>query len=332
MSVSRLLLAGLFCLAMAGGWAAETVIKFSHGDSPDSPRGRAASYFKQQAAQLSGGKLRVEVYPADQPFREGEAMEALQINALQMLAPSFGKLSSLGLREFELFDLPYLFSDTAMLHRLTDGPLARQLQGGLQERGLLGLAYWDGGFRHFSARRPLQRLEDFTGLRLRVPPSRVLSAQIAALGGQPVQTSQAELHGALASGLIDGSDSTASQFLAMQLDTVQPYLCLSAHAYQGYLVLVSRRFWNSLPEGQRQQLELALRRATVLQRQLAEAENQAALARIRAEGRTAVFQPDAAERQRWRRASAGLYRQFGSSVGPALLEAVQRLGSEAPPP
>src|SRR5476651_2321630 len=129
-------------------WAeAPIVIKFSHVVAADTPKGRAAERFKLLAEKATGGRVRVEVYPNSQLYKDKEELEALQLGAVQMLAPSLAKFGPLGVKEFEVFDLPYILPDKAALGRVTKGPIGKGLLAKLEPKGITGLAYWDNGFK-----------------------------------------------------------------------------------------------------------------------------------------------------------------------------------------
>src|SRR6201999_882232 len=131
------------------------VIKFSHVVAPDTPKGKGALKFQELAEKYTNGKVKVEVYPNSQLYKDNEELQALQLGSVQMLAPSLAKFGPLGVREFEVFDLPYILPDKAALRKVTDGPLGKKLLGLLQPKGITGLAYWDNGFKDMSANKKL---------------------------------------------------------------------------------------------------------------------------------------------------------------------------------
>jgi len=133
------------------------VIKFSHVTATDTPKGLAAEYFRKLAEERTQGRVKVEVYANSQLYRDKEELEALQLGAVQMLAPSVPKFGPLGVREFEAFDLPYLFENEDELHKITQGPIGQQMLKKLETKGIIGLAYWDNGFKVLSANKPLPR-------------------------------------------------------------------------------------------------------------------------------------------------------------------------------
>src|SRR6195952_6117894 len=170
------MLTTLACAAMPSFAQQPIVIKFSHVVAKDTPKGLAADYFAKLVSDKTAGKVKIEVYPNSQLYKDGEEMEALQLGSVQMLAPSLAKFGPLGVREFEVFDLPYIFKDQAAFRALTDGPVGSDLFRKLEPKGIKGLAYWDNGFHIMSANRPLHAVADFKGLKMRIQSSKVLDA------------------------------------------------------------------------------------------------------------------------------------------------------------
>jgi C4-dicarboxylate-binding protein DctP len=297
-------------------------IKFSHVVAPQTAKGRAAESFKRLVEERSGGRIEVEVYANSALYRDKEELEALQLGSVQMIAPSLAKLAPLGIRAFEVFDLPYLFDDADACRRVTDGAAGRLLLEQLSEVGVLGLAFWDNGFKLMSANRPLRRPQDCRGLRMRIQPSEVLDAQMRALGAVPDPMALSDVYSALASGVVDGTENPASNFYTQGMHAVQRYLTLSEHGYLGYVILVSASFWNGLAARTRALLEECLEETTRLQSEMARADNLGALERIRASGMTQIIELDDAERDAWRSALQGVRGRFEQRFGPELLQMI----------
>ena len=179
--------ASIAALALAGPAAAQApiVIKFSHVVAPNTPKGLAAEKFKELAEKYTDGKVKVEVYPNSQLYKDKEELEALQLGAVQMLAPSNSKFGPIGVKEFEVFDLPYILPDLKTLRKVTDGPLGAKLLELLDSKGMTGLAYWDNGFKQMSANKKLVAPADYKGLKFRIQSSKVLEAQFRTLGAIP---------------------------------------------------------------------------------------------------------------------------------------------------
>ena len=183
------LLVGLAAFALIGAAAANEpiVIKFSHVVAQDTPKGKAADFFAKRAAELTQGRVKVEVYPNSTLYKDKEELEALQLGAVQMLAPSLAKFGPLGVREFEVFDLPYIFDNYQDLHKVTYGPVGQQLMAKLEPKGIKGLAFWDNGFKSFSANTPIRQPSNLKGKKMRIQSSKVLEEQIRAIGGLPAR-------------------------------------------------------------------------------------------------------------------------------------------------
>jgi C4-dicarboxylate-binding protein DctP len=308
--------------------AEPVVIKFSHALSPATPKGKAADKFKELAERYTGGAVKVEVYPNGQLYQDRDEMTALRLGAVQMLAPSLSQFGPLGLREFEVFDLPYIFPNKATLHRVMDGEIGARLLTKFESKGFKGLAYWDNGFKQMAASRPLKTIEDFKGLKMRIQSSKVLDAQMRALGATPQVIVLSEVRARLEQGVVDGTENTVSNFHAQKLNEVQKHLTLSDHGYLGYAVIASKAFWDGLNPAIRTQLQRALQEATVYERRIAQEENDAALAQIKAAGTTDIYVLPDAGRRAWQQALLPVHEQFADVVGPDTIRAIYRIAAD----
>ncbi len=315
----------LACLPVLPAAAqAPIVIKFSHVVAQDTPKGKAAEKFKQLAEAATKGRVKVEVYPNSTLYKDKEELEALQLGAVQMLAPSLAKFGPLGVKEFELFDLPYIFPDKAALDRVTDGPIGRDLLKKLEPKGITGLAYWDNGFKMMSANRPLRVPADVKGLKMRIQASKVLDAQMRALGANPQVMAFSEVYQALQTGVVDGTENPPSNLYTQKMHEVQKHLTATNHGYIGYAVIVNKKFWDKLPADIRSQLEGAMREATRYGDQIAQQENDAALEAVRKSGKTTVYVPTAAEKAEWRKALLPVQQKMAGRIGKDLIDAVNK--------
>jgi len=305
------------------------IIKFSHVVATGTPKGQAAERFKLLAEKLTRGRVRVEVYPNSQLYKDKEELEALQLGAVQMLAPSLAKFGPLGVKEFEAFDLPYIFPTKAALYAVTEGPIGKGLLRKLEPKGITGLAYWDNGFKVMSANRPLHTPADFRGLRMRIQNSKVLDAQMRALGAQPQPLAFSDAYPALQSGLVDGTENPPSNMYTQRMHEVQKHLTVSNHGYLGYAVIVNKKFWDGLPSDIRSQLELAMREATSFEKQIAQRDNDAALEAIRKTGKTAIYALTPQQQAEWRRALLPVQQQMSPRIGRELIESINRVTAQA---
>ena len=305
--MKNLLAAGVFAavaLLVAGPVRADEpiVIKFSHVTAPDTPKGKGADKFKELAEKYTDGKVKIEVYPNSQLYKDKEEVEALQLGAVQMLAPSLAKFGPLGAKEFEVFDLPYVLKDKPALRRVTDGPFGKALFAKLESKGIKGLAYWDNGFKIMSANKPLKMPADFQGLKMRIQSSKVLEAQFKALGAQPQVLPFSDVYQALQTGVVDGSENTPSNMYTQKHYEVQKFATISNHGYIGYAVIVNKKFWDDLPADIRGQLEKAMAEASAYTNELSQKENDDALAAMKASGKIEFIELTDEEKSAWHKA------------------------------
>jgi C4-dicarboxylate-binding protein DctP len=325
----RALIQATFFMAAActapATWAQNPiVIRFSHVVAPDTPKGKSALRFKELAEQRTGGRVKVEVYPNSLLYKDKDEMQALQQGSVQMLAPSLAKFSALGVPDFEVFGLPFLFKSEDAVRALTDGPLGAALFKKLEPQGIRGLAYWDNGFHLMSANKPLHSVADFKGLKMRIQNSQVLDAQMRALGANPQVIGFGAAYQALQSGVVDGTEGVASNFYTQKLFEVQKHLSISKHSRLAYAVIVNKKFWDALPTDLRATLEGALRDTTNYANAIAATENVQALDKIKASGRTTVYTLSPAESAQWKKALMPVHQQMQARVGQETLAAAYK--------
>jgi len=313
-------------LVLTGSAVAEQaiVIKFSHVVAEDTPKGRAAAYFAKLVEQRTKGRVKIQVYPNSQLYKDSDEIAALQKGSVQMLAPSLAKFGQLGLPQLEVFDLPYIFDDYADAHRVTFGPIGKEFLNKLQNKGIVGLAYWDNGFKQMSANKPLRKPNDMKGLKMRVQPSAVLQAQMRTVGAIPETMDFSAAYQALKFGVAAGTENPASDFYTQQMQDVQKHLSLTHHGYLGYAVIVNRRFWDGLPADVRANLTAALRDATIFANDIALGANIDALEAIERSGKAQVLRLTAQERAEWKKVLLPVHRQMESRVGRSLIQAIYK--------
>jgi C4-dicarboxylate-binding protein DctP len=301
---------------------APIVVKFSHVVAPDTPKGIGAQKFKELAEKATGGKVKIEVYPNSQLYKDKEELEALQLGSVQMLAPSLAKFGPLGVKEFEVFDLPFIFKDTAAFKAVTEGPVGAGLFAKLEPKGIHGLAYWDNGFHIMSANKPLHHVADFKGLKMRIQSSKVLDAQMRALGAIPQVMAFSELYSALQSGVVDGTEGVPSNFYTQKIFEVQKDMTISNHGHLAYAVIVNKKFWDGLPADIRTALEGAMRDATTYANAIASTENATSLDKIKASGKTTIYTLTHDETNEWKKALMPVHKEMEARVGKATIDSV----------
>jgi C4-dicarboxylate-binding protein DctP len=303
---------------------APIVIKFSHVVAVDTPKGKAAEFFAKKAAELTKGKAKVEVYANSALYKDKDEMEALQLGAVQMLAPSLAKFGPLGVKEFEAFDFPYIFDDTADLHKITQGPIGASMLAKLEPKGIKGLAFWDNGFKSFSANTPIKTPADLTGKKMRIQSSKVLEEQIRSVGGLPQVMAFSEVYQALQTGVVDGTENPISNLFTQKMHEVQKHLTLTNHGYLGYAVIVNKKFWEGLPADVRGQLEQAMKESTVYANKIAQEENDMALEGVKKSGKTTVYAPTKEEKFAFKKAMAPVHVKMADRVGKDLLQSIYK--------
>jgi len=323
---SIIALAAAATLALAGTAIAQQpiVIKFSHVVALDTPKGKAAEYFKKLAEERTKGRVKVEVYPNSTLYKDGEEMEALSLGSVQMLAPSVAKFGPLGVREFEVFDLPYIFDDFGQLHKVTEGTVGKMLFEKLQTKGIVGLAYWDNGFKDFSANKALRLPTDAKGLKFRIQSSKVLDSEIRALGGIPQIMAFSEVYQALQTGVVDGTENPPSNFYTQKMNEVQKYLTLTDHGVIEYAVIANKKFWDGLPPDIRAALESSMKDATKYANDIAKEENEKALAAVKATGKTEIITLTPEAKAAWKKALVPVHKEQESRVGKDTLAEVYK--------
>jgi C4-dicarboxylate-binding protein DctP len=329
MKLTHLILAAPLFLIGAAHAQAPIVIKFSHVVANDTPKGKGAEKFKELAEKATNGKVKVEVYPNSTLYKDKEELDALQLGAVQMLAPSLAKFAPLGVKEFEAFDIPYIFPTKEVLRRVTQGPVGKDLFKKLEPKGIIGLAYWDNGFKDMTANKPLHKPADFKGLKMRIQSSKVLDAQFRALGANPQVMAFSEVYQALQTGVVDGTENTPSNIYTQKTHEVQSNMTLSEHGYIGYAVIVNKKFWEGLPADIRGQLEGAIKEATDYTNKIAEKENQDALEAIKKSGKTNVYALNDTEKAEWRKALLPVRKEMEKRVGKEVLDAVDKESAAA---
>ncbi|MDD5392030.1 MAG: TRAP transporter substrate-binding protein [Thiothrix sp.] len=300
------------------------VIKFSHVVAPDTPKGKAAEKFKALAEEKTKGAVKVEVYPNSTLYKDKEEMEALQMGAVQMLAPSLAKFGPLGVKEFEAFDLPYIFDGYDALHKVTQGEVGKSLLAKLEPKGVKGLAYWDNGFKIMSANKPLKTTDDYKGLKMRIQSSKVLEAEMRALGANPQVMPFSETYQALQTGVVDGTENPPSNLYTQKMHEVQKNASVTNHGYLGYAVIANKAFWDGLPAETRTGLEEALKESTDFANQIAKEENDKALEAVKASGKTEVYVPTEDEIKALKAALLPVHDEMAERIGKDLIDSIKK--------
>ena len=296
--------------------AAEYTLKFSHVVSDNTPKGKAARFFEQRLEELSKGKIDVQVYPSSQLYKDNAVLKAIRLNSVQMAAPSFSKFGKI-VPNLALFDLPFLFKDMGHLHRVQDGEVGEKLKAMVTKKGIVALSFWDNHFKQLSSsKKALIKPEDAEGQKFRIMSSKVLEAQFHAVGANPQMMPFSEVYSGLQQGVIDGQENTNSNIFTKKFHEVQKYLTVTNHGYLGYLVVMSKKFWNSLPADLQANVTQAMKEATIKEREYAEELNTQQFNQIKAyaekTGKLEIINLTPEQRQAWADSVSKIYPEFYS--------------------
>jgi C4-dicarboxylate-binding protein DctP len=307
------------------------VVKFSHVVSPEAPKGKAALLFKQLVEKYTAGKVKVEVYPNSSLYKDKEELEALQLGSVQLLAPSISKFGPLGVREFDVFDLPFLMSDDARARQMMASPMMGQLNKKLEAKGVEPLAYWDNGAHVYTANKPLIMPDDFRGMKMRIQGGKVLDAVARQLGAIPQIMAFGELYQALQTGVVDGEDNVPSNIWTQKFYDVQKFLTVSYHGRLTYSLITNKKFWDSLPPDVRPQLDRAVKETTEFFNATAAKDNADALEKIKASGKMEFHVLTDAEKKAWIAKLMPVHVEMQSRFGKDFIEKIYKASGFTPP-
>src|ERR1700726_5086387 len=317
--------------ALAGpALAVPIIIKFSHVVTPDAPKGKAALKFKELAEKYTAGKVKVEVYPNSSLYKDKEELEALQLGSVQLLAPSISKFGPLGIKEFDVFDLPFLMSDDARARQMMASPMMADFNKKLEAKGVAPLAYWDNGAHVYTANKALLWPEDFRGLKMRIQGSKVLDAVARELGAIQQIMAFSELYQALQTGVVDGEDNVPSNILTQKFYEVQKHLTVSYHGRLTYALVTNKKFWDTLPADLREPLGRAVKESTDFFNDIAAKDNAEALEKIKASGKVQVHVLTPEERQAWIAKLMPVHKEMQSRFGKDFIERIYKASGFTP--
>jgi TRAP-type transport system periplasmic protein len=264
---------------------AQTIkLTLGHGAAPGNPRHEAALKFAEVAKAKSAGRIEVQVAPSAQLGDDAAMVTALRTGAIDMSANSQGAVAN-AVPEYAAYGMPFLFASAAQAFKVLDGALGKELADKSAEKGLVVLGYWDNGIRHMTnSKKPITKVEDMKGLKMRTPPDSVLVDIMQSLGAEAQQIRFAELYVALQQGVVDGQENPLMNIHASKLYEVQKHLALTSHQFQMTPFLMSKRSWDKLSEADRKAVLDAAAEATALQRKLSLESDDKLLADLKARG------------------------------------------------
>jgi tripartite ATP-independent transporter DctP family solute receptor len=244
-------------------------IKFANQNAQGHPIIMGMERFAELVGARSGGRLQVNVFPGGALGNDQANVTALRSGTLEMASMNSGIFASL-VKEFAIYDFPFMFANPREAEAVVDGAFGKSLHTRLEERGLVGLSYYELGFRHITnSRRPINRVEDIAGLKLRVIPNPINVDWVNALGANPTPLPFPELYAALEKRAVDGQENPIATIYGAKLFEVQRHLALTYHQYNPQSVVISKRFWDSLNAEDKKIIQDAAQESAVFQRQQA---------------------------------------------------------------
>lgn len=315
---SLVALAALAVLPLAAQ-AQAMKITLGHGAAPGNPRHEASLKFAEVLKAKTNGRIEVQVAPSAQLGDDAAMVTALRTGALDMSANSQGAVAN-AVPEYAAYGMPFLFSTPAQAFRLLDGPLGKELADRTAEKGMVLLGAWDNGIRHMTnSKRPISKVEDMKGLKMRVPPDATLVDIMKSLGAESQQIRFAELYVALQQGVVDGQENPLVNIHASKLYEVQKHLALTSHQFQMTPLLMSKRSWDRLSDADKRAVQEAAVEATALQRRLSQEADDRLLADLRSKG-VQVTTPDKAA---FEKATADVDDKWmASNIGPYVKKVI----------
>lgn len=277
--VLKSMLAAMTVLALGSAHAQvnDRTFKLGIQNPKGHPMEIGASKLAEVVAAKSGGKMKIKVFAGGQLGGDAATVSALQGGTIEMTILNSGILSA-QVKEFEVYDFPFMFANSKEADTVVDGPFGKALHAKLEAKGIVGLGYWELGFRNLTnAKRPIQKVEDIAGLKLRVIPNPINLDWVKALGANPVPLAWPEVYTALEQKAVDGQENPATVVFANKLNEVQKYLTLTRHQYNPQSVIVSKKVWDGLSVDEKKILADAVTEVTKFQRQVAREQEAVAL-------------------------------------------------------
>ena len=296
-------------------------IKFANQNAKGHPIVLGMERFAELVAKKSGGRLKVQVFPGGALGSDQANVSALQGGTLEMASMNSGIFASL-VKDFAIYDFPFLFGNPKEADAVVDGPFGQNLHRKLEDKGLVGLAYYELGFRELTnSRRPVRKVEDIAGLKLRVIPNPINVDWVTALGANPTPLPFPELYAALEQKAVDGQENPVATIKGAKLYEVQKYLTMTNHQYNPQSVVVSKRFWDTLAPADRRILREAAQESATYQRTQSRAMLQSGVEDLRKAGMEITELPPA-EVAKLREKMKPVIAKHSASVGEATVKAM----------
>jgi tripartite ATP-independent transporter DctP family solute receptor len=260
------------------------IIRFGYGLVENSNQGRAVKVFADEVEKRSGGKMRLRAVGAAALGSDVQMQQALIGGAQEMMVGSTATLVGI-VKEMALWDTPFLFNNGAEADAILDGPVGQKVMAKMPEKGLVGLVYWENGFRNLTnSKRPITKTEDLAGVKLRVMQNPVYLESFNALGANAIPMAFSELFGALETKTVDGQENPFNTILSSKFYEVQKYVSVTNHVYSPWIVFVSKKYWDGLSKDEQKVLMDAAKVSREFERKDTRAEAAKAVADLKSKG------------------------------------------------
>lgn len=298
------------------------IIRFGYGLNDESVQGRAARYLAEELGKISGGKLKMRTYGSANLGSDEQMQAALVGGAQEMMVGSTAPLATM-VKEFGVYDLPFLFNDEKEADAVLDGPFGEKLLKMLDAKGLVGLVYWENGFRNVTnSKHPIAKAEDMQGIKLRVMQNQIALGVFGALGANAVPMPFSELFTALETRTVDGQENPVTTIQSSKFYEVQPYLSMTRHVYTPWVVMASKKWWDTLSPDEQKLIRQAAASSRDFERKDSRADSNKAMTVLKDSGmKINTVSPQ--ELQRLREKAQPVVDKYTQDLGPDLVKQLQ---------
>lgn len=309
-----LLAAGLAltgCNEKKSGASDKMVLRYAENQAQDYPTTQAAYKFAELVEQKTNGKIHIDVYHGGQLGDEKAVIEQLQFGAIDFTRVSLSPLSEFE-KSLNILQLPYLYKDAAQMWRVLDGPIGDQFLNSMEKNNLIGLSWFDAGARNFyDSKRPITKLEDLKGLKIRVQESQLMMGMVSALGANPTPMAYGEVYSGLQTGVIDGAENNWPSYDSVSHYEVAKYYVLDEHTRVPEMQMVSKITWDKFSDEEKAIIRECAKESAKIERQLWAEKEKASEEKVRAAG-CVITELEPGEKEKFQAAMQPLYTQFGA--------------------
>ncbi|MGN1400155.1 MAG: DctP family TRAP transporter solute-binding subunit [Bacillus sp. (in: firmicutes)] len=301
----------------------QIVINFSHVVAENTPKGQAAEKFAKLVEEKTDGAIQVEVYPNSSLYMDDDELRALQNGDVQMIAPSFSKVTEL-IPDWQVLDLPYLFRDHEDIRKVFTGDMRDKLLNMLEEHDLKGLAFWNNGFKQITASdTPVRTPDNLNGMTIRTMPSEMLDRQLNLVDAETMNANFDQVYSLLKKGQLDGQENSISNIYTKGFYQVQNHMTLTNHGLLGYAVIMNGEFWNSLSGDFQSAITEAMKEATIWNLQQSEQINDASLLKLKESSQMDIHELSSKDHQHWQETFRPLYNYYEKNFDADLLKEIE---------